>query len=463
MNTNGVEVAVEESDSDNDSVNDDRKSNNSVPPRKKSYLNVFPKSCYENVQFKQSKGSPVKPPPDAPVSTGYNSVEVEVMNTLPSPAVNSPATTSPDLCPSTTPTITTTTIATTTTATTTTTDFPVLTTATTTSSDTPDVTGSLTSTAVTSTGSNTASATIFTATVSQPTTTHSNRESSATVASVSSENSDNPTVTSEVSTSTTQPAANSGEIARVVTKSSSIIEVGGINPVYQSWELKKKRSDSSAQVQTEKQETITTPNKDIPKYEGKSGAYDMMEPIQKPNTYSSSLFFSAPCSVVDTPPGSQISDRVQSIGPSSYYENVIPIGNGKFTVTPPDSVGSKDSDHFPLDSSPPSRETNLNRSNSTGSLLPHPTVQQYSTFYSPGSNRKDILHHSVSAGPAQMKTPSKSAIEQFKITIRGSTAISKGSVKKKINLFETNTLPAGKSLADMGIIEDDDDNNGFIV
>jgi len=246
----------------------------------------------------------------------------------------------------------------------------------------------------------------------------------------------------------------------VTTKSSSIIEVGGINPVYQSWELKKKQSDSSVQAQAE---IATTPNKDIPKSGDKPGAYDMMEPIQKPNTCNSSLFFSAPCSVADVLPDSQISDRVQSIGPSSYYENVASSGNGKFIVTPPDSVGSKGSDHFPLDRSPPSGETNLNRSNSTGSLLPHPNVQQQrSTFYSPGSNRKDALHHSVSDSPVLMKVPFKSATEQSKITIRGSTAISTGSVKKKINLFESSTLPAGKSLADMGIIEDDD-NNGFIV
>ena len=237
--------------------------------------------------------------------------------------------------------------------------------------------------------------------------------------------------------------------------------MGGINPVYQFWELKKKCCDSSAQAQAE---TATTPNKDIPKSEGKPGAYDMMEPIQKPNTCNSSLFFSAPCSVADILPDSQISDRVQSIGPPSYYENVASSGNGKFIVTPPDSVGSKGIDHFPLDPSPPSGETNLNRSNSTGSLLPHPTVQQHhSTFYSPGSNRKDALRQTVSDSPALMKVPFKSATEQSTITVRGSTAISTGSVKKKINLFESSTLPAGKSLADMGIIEDNDDNNGFIV
>ena len=449
MSTNGVEVTAEESDSDDSTFADDRKSPTSSAPPKKSYLNVFPKSCYQNVQFKQSKGSPVKPPPDAPVSTGSSSnLQVEVMNTLPSPAVNSPASTSSDLYPPATspPTITTT-------------DSP--TPSSTALSDVQDVTRSstvVTSTTVTSTDSDTANTT--TTTVSQPVPTTHNRESSATVTSASSENSDNPTVTSEASTSATKSAAISGEKA---TKSSSIIEVGGINPVYQSWELKKKRSDSSAQASAEKQETTTTPNKDIPKSEGKSGAYDMMEPIMKPNTCNSSIFFSAPCSVADTPRDRQISERVQSIGPSSYYENVVPIGNGKFTVTPPDSVGSKDSDHFPIDSSPPSGETNLNRSNSTGSILPRPTVQQHGTNYSPGSNRKDVLNHSVSVGPAQMKTWTKLAIEQSKITIRGSTAISTGSVKKKINLFESSTLPAGKSLADMGIIEGDDDNNEFIV
>lgn len=454
MNSNGVEVTAEESDSEDDTFTGDRKSSvGPTPPKKKAYLNVFPKSCYQNVQFKQSKGSPVKPipdeklPPDAP---GTSTVEVEVINALSSPPVDLPASISSNSCPPITSPHTTITA-----------DSPTPTT----SSDIPDTTRSsavITSTTVTSTCSDTTTTTTTTQPV--PTTLGSNYESCANFMSVSSENSDDLTTASEASTSVTKPAAYSGDIARVATKS-SIIEVGGMNPIYQSVQLKIKQSDLSSQAEAdaEKQETTATPNKDIPKSGCKTGAYDMMEPILKPSTHNSSMFFSVPCSVLDTLPDSQSVERVQSIAPSSFYENVVPIGNGKFTVTPPDSVGSKDSDNFPLDSTPPSSETNLNRSNSTGSLLPRPTVhqQQHSTFYSPGSNRKDVLHHSVSVGSTQLKA--KPTTEQSKITIRGSTAISTGSVKKKINLFETSTLPAGKSLADMGIIEDDDDNNGFIV
>lgn len=436
MSTNGVDVSVEDSDSDD---NDDTLVDNTSAKNKKTpYLNFFPMSCYQNVQFKQPKE----------ISTGCQitsggTVSADTSRTIEVDVINQPPPTTNQFSSSTT-----------TNATAITTNV--------TSNTLPGTTVSSNALeSVSEANSKTAFTVVeITTTTSSgevvPSTANSNsRQSTVTTSSVStslsSDNTDGPVSTSNDSISTGKI---SGEISKSNSKvDSAVIEVGGINPVYQSWTIKK-RNDSEPVA-------MVTPSKEVPN--AGVSAYDLMEPILKPN---SSVFFSAPSSVID----SQNSERVQpSTSSAVLYENIVPIGNGKFTITPPSSCDSKESLNFPIESQ--EQQTLLNRSNSTGSLVPRPTVQHHLTFYSPANNRKDLKHSvSLSATPQVVthQNYSKSMTDgtsgNSKIHVRGSTAISRGTVKKKITLFESNTLPTGsKSLAEMGIFEDEDSNNGFVV
>ena len=452
MSSNGIDVPVEESVSDGD---DDT----SEMQKKTPYCNFFPKSCYQNVQFKQTNGGHIEAHlvSDAAMSTD-KTVEVEVINTLSPQPVNSPPST--DQSPRNT-----TSIATATTASTAST-ITSRTSSVTSASSNVSVPVAEVATSRTALAEIPPKVSLELAGQVVPSTANGNTcQSAVTTSSVStSDNTDHPVSTSDNPISATNDSSTKVD--------SAIIEVGDINPVYQSWQIMKKKIDTKpVPIVTTNYETadFTTPKS--------TNAYDLMEPILKPSTCNSSVFLSAPSSVADN----QISEGAQPYAPPPMlYENVVPIGNGKFTVTPPSSCDSKENLDFPLESSPKEQQTSLNRSNSTGSMLPRPTVQHHATFYSPANNRKDILKHtaSLSASPQVVTLPSSNEISKSlslsetdtnkdsKINVRGSTAISRGSVKKKINLFESSssTLPAGsKSLAELGIFEDQDSDNGFIV
>ena len=472
MSSNGVDVPVEESVGDGDDE----------MQKKTPYCNFFPKSCYQNVQFKQTKGGHIEAHlvSDVAMSTD-KTVEDEEVNTLSPQPINSPPSANQSTTTTTTTTAAAAAAATTTTTTTTTTAATVATASTssiasTINTDVTSRTSSVTSTSALSSFSVPVAEAATSKTTSAefpprasselagqvvPSTANSNTcQSAVTTSSVStSDNTDGPISTSD------NPILTNDSNTKV---NSAIIEVGDINPVYQSWQILKKKNDSKPVpiVTTNNYETanFTTPKS--------TSAYDLMEPILKPSTCNSSVFLSAPSSVIDN----QISDGAQPDAPM-VYENVVPIGNGKFTVTPPSSCDSKENLDFPLESSPNEQQTSLNRSNSTGSMLPRPTVQHQATFYSPANNRKEILKHSasLSASPqvatlqesneiSKSMSLSETDTNNSKINVRGSTAISRGSVKKKITLFESSTLPAGsKSLAELGIFEDQDSDNGFIV
>jgi len=454
MSTNGVDVSVEDSDSDgnDDTLVDDT----SMKKKKTPYLNFFPMSCYQNVQFKQPKeistGSQIISGAASVSADTSRTIEVDVINQL----IISPPTDNQSSSN------------TTTTVTAITTDV--------TSNTLPAVATTVSSLAsVSEANSKTAFALVELSTtassdlpseVVSSTANSNSRQSTVTTSSIStslsSDNTDGPVSASNDPVSTGKIL---GEISKSNSKvDSSVIEVGGINPVYQPWTVKKRNVSEPA---------VVTPSKEVPNAGTKVvSAYDLMEPILKPSTHNSSVFFSAPSSVVDN----QNSESVQPSAPlPQYYENVVPTGNGKFTVTPPSSCDSKDSLNFPLESSPQEQQASLNRSNSTGSLVPHPTVQHHATFHSPANNRKDLKHSvSLSATPQVVihqpsdenysKSMTDGTSSNSKIQVRGSTAISRGTVKKKITLFENNTLPLGsKSLAEMGIIEGEDSDNGFVV
>ena len=450
MSTNGVEVPVEESNNENDT---------SELQKKTAYLNFFPKSCYENIQFKLSKEGHIEPEIVTSASAAVSvdkTVEVDVNNTH--QPTNSPPST--DQSPSDT----------------TTASRP---------STTDATSNRLSSVSVTtSVFSNEVPVSKSASVVVEASTMASSPELVAGQVTISTAKTDTMTTTVHTSLSsdnTDGPVSTSDN--RDETKvNSAVIEVGDINPVYQRWEiLKKKNSSSNETNNSDPVDIVTTNSKEVPNAGASTMApspYDLMEPILKPSTCNSTIFLSATSSVVDN----QISDVAQSIAPSdTLYENVVHVGDRKFKVTPPSSCDSRESLNFPLESSP--SEQHLDRSNSIGSLPLRPTVQQQATFYSPANNRKDVLKHSVSLSttnttPQAVKHKpldeiSKSvilpatdvtSINNSKVHIRGSTAISKGTVKKKINLFENNTMPPGnKSLAEMGIIEDKDSDNGFIV
>ena len=437
---NGVDVPIKDPSSDGENSLE----NTSELQKKTPYLNFFPKSCYQNVQFKQTKGGQVEiqlVSNGSGMSTDKN-VEEERISTSSSQPINSPPSVDP-LSPSDTTAIA--------------------------STPTPTGTSSVTST-TTSLSSNDTSKTALAVVEIHPTSTTSDQVVSPTTNASTGQSV--ATTTSSVSTSLSSgsneapiSASSNPDDLNTNKVNSAVIEVGDLNPVYQSWKILKK-NDSSEPVPIEAANKVVADSA----APSTTGGYDLMEPILKPGTYNSSVFLSAPSSVMDN----QICESARASVPSAmFYENVVPIGNGKFTVTPPDSYDSKENLDFPLESSPTEQQTSLNRSNSTGSLLPQPTVQHHATFYSPAINRKDGLKYSTSlsaAVPVITNQPSdgvsKSACfsETDNINIRGSTAISKGSVKKKINLFESNTLPSGsKSLAELGILEDQDSDNGFVV
>lgn len=453
MSTNGVDVPAEVSDSDDD--DDDNlltESNKSALQKKTAYLNVFPKSCYENVQFKLTKGGLIEPQIVTSASAAVSAdktTEVDVINTI--QPINSPPTTdhSSD-----------TTVARTT--------------------DTTNSTSSVTS-ATASVLSN-ISIPVSEAAVNKPASTvvvvtppaaSSSELTDKVVSTANSNNTNQSTTTTSVSTSSSaddvdapvstnnDPTITSNSNTKV---NSDVIEVGDINPVYQSWQTLKKKNDSEPI-------NVVATNKSNA---GASSAYDQMEPILKPSTHNSFVFLSAASSVIDN----RIS---QSSAPSdSLYENVVRVGNGKFTVTPTSSCDSKDSLTFPLEGSPNEQQSSINRSNSTGSLLPQPAVQHQATFYSPSNSRKETLKQSASLSATPqlrshlpsdemsksmtLPTVNTASKDDSKIHVRGSTAINRGSVKKKINMFEKSTTsPTSKSLAEMGIFEDQDSGNGFIV
>lgn len=445
---NGVDVSVKDPSSDGENSLE----NTSELQKKTPYLNFFPKSCYQNVQFKQTKGGQVEVQlvSNGSGMTTDKHVEEERISTSSSQPINSPPGVD-SLSPSDTTVVASTAIPTgrmssvisTTTSVSSNVSIPVCEAAT-----------SKTSLAVVE-----IHPIATTSEVISPTTNASTGQSVATTTSsvstsLSSGSNDHE---APISARSNPDDVNTNKV------DSAVIEVGDMNPVYQSWKILKK-NDSSEPV------PIVAANKEVANSVAPSttGAYDLMEPILKPSTYNSSVFLSAPSSMIDN----QICESARASVPSAmFYENVVPVGNGKFTVTPPDSCDSKENLDFPLEPSPTEQQTSLNRSNSTGSLLPQPTVQYHATFYSPAINRKDALKYSTSlsaAVPVVANQPSdgmsKSAETDNKINVHGSTAISKGSVKKKINLFENNTLPSGsKSLAELGILEDQDSDNGFVV
>lgn len=453
MSTNGVNILVEESDSDPDVEN----TTSSEMQKKTPYLNFFPKSCYQNVQFKQTKGGLVEAQivSDSSVVPDDKMVEEELTNSL--PATSSPSANQSSIN---------TTIATATIANTT----GVISRSSSVVSTKSDVSVPVSETAVSKT---------TLASVDIPTTTAPSEYTGQATTAVNSKSSHSIVTTSSVSTSlssdnadrpistaddpTDDPILTDESNTKV---NSTIIEVGDMNPVYQSWqELKGKISEPVSIIKTDSK----IPNSGAAKV---TSPYDLMEPILKPSTYSSSVFISAPSSVTDH---QTFEPTTQPSAPSALlYENVVPIGNGKFTVTPSSSCDSKEKLEFPLESSPKEEETTLNRSSSAGSL-----VQHHHTFHSPANSRKDVQYSaSLTASPevvvhqppnemskslclSSMGTDSK---ENLKINVRGSTTISRGSVKKKICLFENSTMPAGsKRLAELGIFEDKDSDNGFIV
>ena len=443
MSTNGVDVKETVGDGDDEMQ------------QKTPYCNFFPKSCYQNIQFKQMKDGHIEPRLVNDVSASADkNIEDEVVSTQP---INSPPSAEqPPKNSVTTPSTTVCTTDTTTTAT----SVGQTSSALVTSSSNISLPASGTSkTAVTSVEIHPRVSLELAGQVVPSTANSTTSQSSATTissgfASMSSDNNDGPVSTSD------DPDNSSTKV------NSSVIEIGDINPVYQSWALKKKTESKPVPV--------VAANQEVPSSSGPKGtsAYDLMEPILKPSTHNSSVFLSAPSSLADN----QMSEGAQSsVPPPLVYENVVHVGNGKFTVTPPSSCDSKENLNFPLESSPTEQQTSLNRSSSTGSLLPRPEAQNHATFYSPGNNRKEILKHSasLSGGPQVValqpysKSLSQSEVDTKNystINIRGSTAISRGTVKKKINLFETSTLPAGsKSLAELGILEDQDSDNSFIV
>ena len=448
MSSNGVDEPVEESVSDGDDE----------LQKKTPYCNFFPKSCYQNVQFKQTKGGHIEAHLvcDPAVSTD-KTVQDEVVNTLSPQPVNSPPSTDQSSGNTTTAAA-----------------VPATTTGSVSSTINTDVTSRTSSATSTSALSN-VSIPVAEATASAEIPPSASLEPAGQV--VPSKVNGNTAVTSSVSTSDNTDGPISTSDNAILTDESTtkvdsaVIEVGDINPVYESWQTLKKKTDSKP-VPIAATNNYETTNFTTPKG---TNAYDLMEPILKPSTHSSSVFLSAPSSIIDN----QISEGSQPDAPSAMvYENVVPIGNGKFTVTPPSSCDSKENLDFPLDSSPNEQRSSLNRSNSTGSMLPRPTVQHHATFHSPANNRRENLKHTVSlsaspqvAALQQSDEISKSLSlsetntnDDSKINIRGSTAISRGSVKKKINLFENTTLPAGiKSLAQLGILEDQDSDNSFIV
>ena len=447
MSTNGDDIEESVSDGDDEMQ------------KKTPYCNFFPKSSYQNIQFKQMKDGNIEPRLVNDVSASTDKTnEDEVVSTQP---INS----SPSVEQSPKNSVTTPSITISTTGTTTATVTGQI----------SSVTGQIFSVPMSSSSNDSlpAAGTSKTITLVEihprvslelagqvvPSTAHSSTsQSSATTtsgfASMSSDSNDGPISSSD------DPDNSSTKV------NSAVIEIGDINPVYQSWVPKKKTESKPVPV--------VPANQEVPNSSGTKGtsAYDLMEPILKPSTHNSSVFLSAPSSLTDN----QTSEGAQpSVSLPLMYENVVPVKDGKFTVTPPSSCDSKENLDFTLEPSPTEQQTSLNRSNSTGSLLPRPAIQNNVTFYSPGNNRKEILKHSasLSAGPqvVAMQPISKSLNQSeidtkndSKINIRGSTAISRGSVKKKINLFETSTLPAGsKSLAELGILEDQDSDNGFIV
>ena len=451
---NEAEVPVKDPSSDGE----DSLENTSELHKKTPYLNFFPMSCYQNVQFKQTKGGGVEVQlvrNDSGISTDKN-VEEETISTSSSQPINSPP--SVDQSPS---------------------DTNITATVLTPTSSTPSVistTASLSSSALIPVSEAAASKTALAVVEIHPiTTTTSDQVTSPTITNANTSQSVVTTTSSMSLSSSMSPSSGSIEGPGSTSDNpnelnankvdSAVIEVGDMNPIYQSWKILKKNNDSEPVpiVTTNKVANSVAPTT--------SNAYDLMEPILKPSTYNSSVFLSAPSSVIDN----QISESAQaSVSSAMFYENVVPVGNGKFTVTPPDSCDSKENLNFQLESSPTEQLTSLNRSNSTGSLLPQPTVQHHATFYSPASNRKDVLKYSTSLSATvpvvahqSSDVLSKSAClseTENKINVHSSTAISKGSVKKKINLFESNTLPAGsKSLAELGILEDQDDDNSFVV
>lgn len=455
MSTNGVEVSVEESNSDvDDSLAD---SNISELHKKTPYLNFFPMSCYQNVQFKQTKGDHVQAQIVSNNSVSADKVvKEEVINTSSPQPINS----LPIADQSSSDANATGSIASPTDVTSNT-------------SSVISTTASLLSNVSIPSNETAMSKTSFAVVEILPTTTIISSQVAPSMTNTNACQSAVTTSTSLSSDHTDGPASTSDDPDDLNSKvNSAVIEVGDINPVYQSWQTLKKKTDSKVES---KPVPIVAANKEVPDSEvpKATSAYDLMEPILKPSTYNSSVFLSAHSSVVDN----QISEEAQPSAPlPMLYENVVPIGNGKFTVTPPSSCDSKENLDFPLESSPTEQQTSLNRSNSTGSLLPHSTVQHHATFHSPANSRKDVLKYSQSlTATPQVVTHepsdefSKSLCSErdnsnSKIHIRGSTAISRGSVKKKISLFENSTLPAGsKSLAEMGILEDQDSDNGFIV
>lgn len=472
MSTNGVDVTVEEPNGDADdslAVN-----NTSALQKKTPYLNFFPMSCYQNVQFKQTKAGHIQAQIVTKSSVSDDKiVEDEVITASPQPT-NSPQSADQSSIN---------TVAT---------ASAVITTGSSTSSmiststsplsnvsiPNSEVTANKTALALVEIISTTASSTQAAPSTTNTSTHQSVVTTSSISTSLSSDNADGPVSTSErhISTSEGHISSSDGCISasevHISTSNgsnvfnskvdSALIEVGDINPVYQSWRPLKSKSDS-------KPVPIVTANKaqnsEVPLA---TSAYDLMEPIRKPSTYNSSVFLSAPSSIIDN----QISEGTQPSPPSGMlYENVVRVGDGKFTVTPPSSCDSKENLNFALESSPGEQQTSLNRSNSTGSLLPTHTVQHHATFHSPANNRKDILKYSASVSAVPIhhdhgKSTSLSVTDTNyqQINVRGSTAISRGTVKKKINLFENNTVPAGcRSLADLGILEDQDSDNGFVV
>lgn len=457
MSSNGVDVPVEESVSDG----------NDELQKKTPYCNFFPKSCYQNVQFKQTKGGHIQAHlvSDVAMSTD-KTVEDEVVNTSSPQPVNSPPST--DQFPRNTTTTTTTVAAVAATST--------GSVSSTINTDVTSRTSSVTSTSALSNVSIPVAEAVVSKTPSAEIPPSASLEPAGQVVP-STTNDTTAVTTSSVSTSdiTDGPVSTSDDAILTDDSStkvnSAVIEVGDINPVYESWQTLKNKNDSKP-VTIATTNNYETANFTMPKG---TSAYDLMEPILKPSTYNSSVFLSAPSSVIDN----QISEGSQPDAPSPMvYENVFAIGNGKFTVTPPSSCDSKENLDFPLESSPNEQQSSLNRSNSTGSMLPRPTVQHHATYHSPANNRRGNLKHSASLSASPQLTTLQQSNETSKsvslsetdtnndpkINVRGSTAISRGSVKKKINLFENTTLPPGvKSLAQLGIFEDQDSDNGFIV
>ena len=463
MSSNDVDVPVEESVGDGDDE----------MQKKTPYCNFFPKSCYQNVQFKQTNGGHVEAHlvSDSAMSTD-KTFEDEMVNTSsPQPVNSPPSTDQPHRNTTATTTAATTTAAATTAATTSTGSV-----SSTINTDVTSRTSSVTSTSALSSISIPVTEAVASTTTSAEIPPSASLELASQVVP-STANNNTAVTTSSVSTSDNTDGPVSTSDNAILTDDSStkvnsaVIEVGDMNPVYESWQTLKKKNDSKPVP------IVTTNNYETASFTTPKGtnAYDLMEPILKPSTCNSSVFLSAPSSVIDN----QISEGSQPDAPSPMvYENVVPIGNGKFTVTPPSSCDSKENLDFPLELSPNEQQSSLNRSNSTGSMLPRPTVQHHATFYSPVNNRKENLKYSasLSASPQvvtlqQSNEISKSVSlsetginDNSKISVRGSTAISRGSVKKKINLFENTTLPPGiKSLAQLGIFEDQDSDNGFIV